>query len=58
MIISGGKMAVINPLLFLCGFKIELILKVKGKKGDFAFPYFFTVLLYLLNQLILTDYQQ
>lgn len=42
-------MAVINPLLFLCGFKIELILKVKGKKGDFAFPYFFTVLLYLLN---------
>lgn len=32
MVISGGKVAVINSLLFLCGFKIELILKIKGKK--------------------------
>lgn len=32
MLIPGGQMAVINPLLFLYGFKIELILKVKKKK--------------------------
>lgn len=50
MVISGGKMVVINPLLFLCGFKIEWILKVKeNKKGYFAFLYFFTVFLYLPN---------
>lgn len=33
-------MDVINSLLFLCGFKIELILKVKEKKEYFAFVYF------------------
>lgn len=53
MLIPGGQMVVINPLLFLCGFKIELILKVKKKKGgDLAFPYFLTVFLYLPNYLV------
>lgn len=59
MLIPGGQMVVINPLLFLCGFKIELILKVKEKKRrgpclSLLFNYF--SLSSQLSGLILTGY--